>query len=403
MVPPWQPPASQDNCGTHCYFAPELPQAGSSNPGSLFGATPSAAAPTLIYPFSGSVHPLNMLSITFQWHRSARAHSFAQLHVAGATAWDFYLACDHVRHFVLDANLDDCVYELPQGSWGALAYENRGKTVQATLSTSDGASSVSAPSAELALTFSEDAVQGALYFWSIGNDASGQYSSGILRAPFGAAKAQPYILPGSAENPETCGGCHALSRNGEVIAFAAGADSNTGHLLAAQTETPAQHSISASAGQIAVLMTLNPDGSRLLAARGDGVLDLWDVKGGAKISTVSPQFLAGNGATHPEWSPDGTAIAVTLAPPDAFNAEMDGTWDTWSVRAGGIGLLPYNNGAFGQVTTVVPVSSTEINCFPTFSPDGKWLAFVTGAPGGPYMDNTQNPNTRLRLLSLDSG
>jgi hypothetical protein len=113
--------------------------------------------------------------------------------------------------------------------------------------------------------------------------------------------------------------------------------------------------------------------------------------------------LGGQGATHPEWSPDGAQIAITLAPHGSFNQEADLSWDTWSVKSGGIGVLPYNDGKFGPVQIVVPVSDDEISDFPSFSPDGKWLAFVSGAPGGPYDDNTQNPNNRLRLVNIASG
>ena len=402
VVPPWSPPDADDNCGAHCYFAPELPQGKSATPKDLFQGSGTTAAPVIAYPLGSSVHPLNMLSVTVQWKRTARTHEYAWLHLAGVTDWDFYLPCQHVRKFVAEAHLDECIYELPGGSWGALAYENRGKTAKLSITTSDGAGSASTASAPLTLAFSDDAVQGALYFWSVA-DLGGAYESGILRAPFGAEKATPFILPGTAENPEACGGCHALSRNGEVIAFAAGEHSNSGHLTVASTSTPSQHYVKGGTAPTAVLMTLNPDGTRLLAARGDGVLDLWDTKAGTKLRQVSPQDLSGLAATHPEWSPDGSQIAVAMVPPDTFAKEPDGSWDTWSIKRGGIGVLPYNDGAFGPARLVVPVGDEEINGFPTYSPDGKWLAFVTGKGGGPYGDNTQNPNNRLRLVNIESG
>ena len=402
VVPPWSPPKPDDNCGSQCYFAPELPQAASAKPSDVFKGDGSQAAPVIVYPLAGSVHPLNMLSVTLQWRRQVRTHQYSWLHVDGVTSWDFYVSCQHVRKFVADAHLDECVYELPGGSWGALAYENRAKSAKLTVTTSDGAGSVSSASAPLEISFSDDAVQGALYFWSVA-DLGGKYQSGILRAPFGAEKATPFILPNTPENPESCGGCHALSRNGEVIAFAAGENSNSGHLTVAPTSAPAQHIVAGGTTPNAVLMTLNPDGTRLVAARGDGVLDLWDTKAGTKLSQVSPQDLDGLAATHPEWSPDGSQIAVALVPPDTFAKEDDGSWDTWSIKQGGIGVLPYNDGAFGPAKLIVPVGTDEINGFPTFSPDGKWLAFVTGKAGGPYGDNTQNPNNRLRLVNIESG
>ena len=96
-------------------------------------------------------------------------------------------------------------------------------------------------------------------------------------------------------------------------------------------------------------------------------------------------------AFHPEWSPDDQSIAVTVS------AQGDADW---SVRTGDIGVLPYNDGQFGPVETLVP-TGTEFNFYPTWSPDGHWIAFAT-APVGPTETSYQQVHARLRLVNRDT-
>ena len=46
--------------------------------------------------------------------------------------------------------------------------------------------------------------------------------TGTARLLFGARATQPFIVPSSPSNSATCGGCHAVSRDGSTIAFEQG-------------------------------------------------------------------------------------------------------------------------------------------------------------------------------------
>ena len=410
-VPPsWDPPEPNDNCGERCYWAPELEDEGfplPPDPGSLFeGGTEAGPAPEVVYPIEGSMHPINMLHLTPQWTRGVTEHAITRVIVRGAQDWTFYVPCVTANPFPIVGQQDNnCTFRLPAGSWGALADENRDQPVTLEVSTTDAEGEVS-PVGTRAISFSPDAVLGGFYYWANRlKPAPDEGHEGlIMRAPFGAELASPYIRPNSPENGEDCGGCHAVSRDGKVIAFSAGPHSNSGLLTVAPTVSPSEHEITPGDAD-GVLMTLDREGTRVLAAHDDGQLTLWNPATKENLGTVEPALLGGQRATHPEWSPLGDQVAITVAPADAFSFDDEGQrWNTWSVVKGAIGLLPVEAGdTFGPVEIVVPESPDELHSFPTFSPDGQWLAFVSAAPGGPFGDNTQNPNARLRLVEIATG
>ena len=63
-----------------------------------------------------------------------------------------------------------------------------------------------------------------------------------------------------------------------------------------------------------------------------------------------------------------------------------------------IGVLPYNGGQFGPVQVLVPTGD-EFNFYPTWSPDGHWIAFAT-APVGAGQTSYDQVNARLRLVDV---
>jgi hypothetical protein len=401
-APPWVRPAPNDNCGTGCYWG--LPGTAPANPSTLFGGAPNtdpASAPGIMYPLQNSMHAINILQMTVQWTRSDATQSLFRIRIAGAKNWDFYAGCDHpaaVAGFSVPSGTlaNECVFTLPTGSWGAAAWDNKGASVQLTVAATDGQGGAVATSPALVIDFTPDAVQGAFYYWST-------TKQGTMRAPLGSSKASLFVAPGSPANPHSCGGCHSVSRNGDVIAFAATDDNNAqdSMLTAAPTAMLAAPVIKPPPPPIplgmhnASLMTLSPQGDRLLVSANEGVLSLWNTQSGAKIMDVPPSLLGGYGATCRDWSPDGQSIAVTLSPPASYDAD-------WAVKSGTIAVMPYNNGSFGTASVVVG-STTEIHSCPSFSPDGKWLVFVSSPAAGQYKDSSQNPRSHLQLVSTQGG
>ena len=139
-------------------------------------------------------------------------------------------------------------------------------------------------------------------------------------------------------------------------------------------------------------LALNLDGSRALVSY-QSKLELRDTADGSVLGTVDPSFLGTERqAYHPEWSPTDDEIVVTLS--DAADSE-------WAVRTGQIAILPYNGGAFGPARVVAP-SGADFHFYPSWSPDGKWIVFVS-TPSGLDRISYDQADTRLRLVSRDGG
>jgi hypothetical protein len=361
----------------------------------------SSQPPGIVYPLENSMHAINILQMTVQWRRGDSSQSLFRIRVAGTSNWDFYVGCtppSPVTGFTVSPTdlADECVFTLPTGSWGAAAWDNKGASAQITVAATGAGGGPVSISAPIDVSFTPEAVQGAFYYWST-------TKQGTMRAPLGSSHATLFIAPNSTSNPHACGGCHAVSRDGSTIAFAATDDDQAqdSMLTVAQTSNLAAPTIKPPPAPIplgmhnAALMTLNPGGDKLLVSANEGILSLWDTKSGQKISTVPSSFLGGNGAGCPDWSPDGKSIALTLTPQASFDAD-------WAMKSGSIAVMPYNDGVFGQAAVVVG-STGEIHSCPSFSPDGQWLAFVSAPPAGQYKDSSQNPLSHLQLVSAKGG
>ena len=97
----------------------------------------------------------------------------------------------------------------------------------------------------------------ACYYWSTAVTGTG-------RLLFGAHATDAYITHSSTTTP-TCGGCHAVSRDGSTIAFEQG-DTGKGVLWVAPTAKPDTPLFPLSAMHDAGTQALNHDGTRVLVS-----------------------------------------------------------------------------------------------------------------------------------------
>ena len=377
------------------YVDPSIPMAPTQFTGA---AGDPSGAPAIVYPLDGAMHPINIGQITFQWSRGAPSSSVFRLALARAdgTRYELYVPCSAA----------DCRFTPPAAAWLTIAYANLDGAVTATVEGTDGSGGPVYRSPPIAVRFSPDAVAGGLYYWT-------QTSGGTTyRLPFGAVQATPFIVPSSATNPFSCGGCHSVSRDGQVISFSAAPDGNTslGVLVSAPTDDPTHPTVVPDAngdGILARFTALNSNGSRVLLTTTDGQIRVLDTQTGLPVDVGNPMGLLPKGKllTHPEWSPTGTRVAFTMYTGivyDSTGAVTHTIGDTRPVD-GEIVTMSFDpmTGHLGDLRVIVPMMTGDglFHFYPSWSPDERWLVFASGPLG---VSAYAAPDARLRLAATDS-
>ncbi|HEY5952147.1 MAG TPA: hypothetical protein VIV40_41905 [Kofleriaceae bacterium] len=326
-------------------------------------------SPTLIYPADATVFPQDIASTLFQFQRGAGndaakvVFDSEVLHLAVETGADRWQADGSVQRLLAAT-----------GIAGPIRSE-----VQTTSSTTQPATIFVGN--RITLSFASEAVGGPIYFWSAA-------TNGIMRGGV-EQKTSSKLYPTST----TCVGCHAISRDGAEMAM--GYDNTTSTDLLTVDIGSLTPKINPSTSRPMGWATYSPDGTRVLVAN-NGTLTQYDALTGVSRGTVPLPPM--RYATHPDWSPDGSYVAVALT--TLVPTNMD-------VKSASIARIPWNDGAWGTAEILVSGSSTNNNYFPKYSPDGSYIAFVRaggssqGAASAELMmvASAGGPARKLRLAS----
>jgi hypothetical protein len=377
------------------------PSAGGTTPGAFDRGTEVAsgsdpdAEPAVLYPSDETLVPENLRQLRFAW-RPGRSTVFAL---------DFVGPNTSVRIVTAETSFSPTVEE-----WEWIAGSNRGATLALVLrGIAPDAPETIRVSRALTLGVSQSPLESMVYYWSTG-------SQGLMRALPTATQAERVLTqPGGAE-AATCTGCHTVSRDGRRVA--AGYDKNQlaeftlpdrnvvvplGSLGSDAPPAPPEPPDDGGPAPPPDMMmpkgakpaplvwsTFSPDGKLLLAA-GGGKLRLIDADTG---STIGPEdgplpLPAGMNATHPDWSPGGDRIALTLAAKGGDKQTEEGS----------IAVVTYDKGVFGEPVVLVPsAGDKDNNFFPSFSPDARFIAYVN-ARGG----SQEATGARIRLVEVSTG
>jgi hypothetical protein len=106
----------------------------------------------------------------------------------------------------------------------------------------------------------------------------------------------------------------------------------------------------------------------------------------------------------PEWSPDGTKIAVALADGSLDTDDLGCVWSSETCRSG-LAIIPYE-GAIGTPEILVENGGDEYHFYPSWSPDGQYIVFASASydmMGDPYQKSISNDNAVLRLVRATGG
>src|SRR5262249_37242105 len=195
----------------------------------------------------------------------------------------------------------------------------------------------------------------------------------LERLELGAQKADKYL--NKSNDGGRCVGCHALSRDGGRVAFTfldlTGVPTGTGMSLGSVDATnPTMQQ--APAGTLTATSSFSPDGKRIITSY-EGKLTLRDAVTGAKQADVTTS----GPALFPDWSPDGQQIVFVR--PSSMCAPTNANFGQASIFVYGgslVTLTAQAGGGFGGEKVLLQAASGENNFYPSYSPDGQYIAFA---------------------------
>ncbi len=379
---------------------------------------PTVATPTLVYPPDGVLLPPNMENFSIHY-----------LPAAGATAYeiDFQNAATDVR--ILDscaaANMPmdsrgmpsgGCVLNLVPQTWDFIAKSNRGgDPVKITVRSTPDGMCVDSGAVTASVSFAQQDVSGGIYYWKSTVSANGTGGQ-VWRKEFGDGTPEEQITNTGNLNG-TCFGCHFLSRDGQRMTVNGDdddsddeySDVNSGLIDIASKMFITTGTSRAGAGlsQSPGFQTFSPDHTTYLGSDGEAsgatpnAFFAWNGDTGA---AETPAFITGTmmgqRVTMPDWSADDANIVYVVPTSIA-------TWTTHKddahVLGGSLWVLPHTPGTstFGTPMPLIQ-SAGENNYYPSYSPDGQFVAFNRVDKQTSTMvaasDSFSNPKARVWVL-----
>ena len=312
-------------------------------------------SPAILYPSDATVFPQDLVQILFQYK-------------VGKPTDAYRIAFDSdVLHLQVFSGADR--WRPDASTWALIERSHPGASlrleVDAASSAAPGMIFTGMPAS---LGFAGDAASGALYYVAAG---------GILRGKLAEpVAARLYPLAGDSARVAV----PSISLDGSTMALAYNDALRTLDLATLSPIAMAPGAVAATA--------ISPDGGLVVIAN-MGALQLRDARTGKGIGSPDGRVMLGMMATHPDWSPDGNAIAVTVGTM-VTNADLKG---------GSIARVPYlGNGRWGPPQVLIAsTGDADNNCFPRWSPDGAAIAYVHAA--GPIGD----PSSELRIVAASGG
>lgn len=376
-----------DGSGIPAYKALDVTEAAAQSltTAAASGLTPEANA-LFQYPLKDTMVPWNLTFINFQWRAPDGSHTTVLVRAKSDT--DTYHA-----YLVAECTTTGfCNVDLPRAEWQTIGLNNTGKSVTFEV-ISQGADGQAVITEQLPIRFAPEELVGALYFWASADRT-------IKRASFGADRAVDFITPG-VNADYACVSCHSVSRDGSTIAFGVSPEhgENIAGIQVAKTNDPdspvivplngatpygAEVSNGNTEGPTTSLghnVALSPDGSKMAVNKTEPPTNwpsILEIRNTDIADSVVASYEVGHTifggdkmAIHTEYSPDGTQLVATLA-------DNDGNMSAWSNTSGSIGVFPVNpDGTLGNVRIISTPTAGAFHFYPTWSPDSKYVAFVT--------------------------
>ena len=340
---------------------------------------PAGADPSMqiVYPFSETVLPLRVLSPDVQWNGAG-----------GSDVYRLRMSSTYIQYTEYFTGSNHHI--VPQAQWENIQFSGMGPVsdpLTVELARMSGATAYQPKS--LVLRIAQGIVYGSIYYWEL-PDQCGTSNGRILRIKPSSEVADEFF-PYNGQ----CWGCHTVSRDGGKLAAEFDAGNGPLYTLNLQLDPVNWGDINsgATAGSF-IFSAFDNTGNRLLASDNTSFspaaapLKVVD----AVNRNIINQNAMGSGCGEPAWSPDGTKIAGIC------NLSGGG----WIFDATGGNLAIANIDAASNVSgqqILVPQGALPGRpAYPTFSPDGQYIAY-----GRPTYGSRSIADGTLWLVGVANG
>ena len=333
-----------------------------TNASNLFGSATETAgkAPTIAYPAAGVIVPPNIGELDVHW-----------VDTAGNNLWAITMENQYITWTVYTAATNPDASSFTPAEWASLASSRLPLqlTVAGLNTTAPTQKGTSAPQAASA---TNELVQGGVYYWQ------NIPTQGVYRYDMSTPNMPTSSFFPAGQQPTTCLGCHALSRDGTKIALTLDGGGGRGTVLdVGNYNVDVPYATNPVYWNFA---TFTPDNTELVTVLA-GAMSLRQTAGGAVIATIpsSPGLLG----DQPELSPDGTKLA------NVETIFSGGYSYDYMVAQGSIVMRTFDQAtnAFGPIQQLVPNATGAANYYPSWSPDSQWILFTRTA-GNSYSEPT---------------
>ncbi|MCC7385279.1 MAG: PD40 domain-containing protein [Deltaproteobacteria bacterium] len=322
--------------------------------------TDPARAPSLVYPLDGAVMPDNVFPPDIQWENGAPGDVIRVSMQKPNTTINAYVTMGSAAdaHWLADEN-----------AWRRITRSDPEAPAIIELTRYEASTGAVIGDRPISIRFARASLAGTIYYWDI-------EAGRIVRIDDGTAQRQQFM----PTPPLDCVGCHSVSASGRYMAGRFGGGDNIAGVLDLTqdlTGNPPPTAFPVDANSIRWwFSSWSPNDRRLIVSTdetGTRALRLVDPFQGVYLPTAGEPLPTS--ATHPAWSPDGTAIAFI------------GGIDQWGGdnRTGNVSILAVTaTDTFGAAQTLhdgaapgtVPAGTAD--SYPTWTPDSQWIAFAHG-------------------------
>jgi hypothetical protein len=367
-------------------------------------ATEPARSPTLVYPNDGVLVPPNLRRLEIHFRAGERNTLFELAFSSETTDVKVYTRCTPLGQ--------GCVYTPDQAVWPWIAESNRGMVagLAITVRGTDDQGTAVAMSEPLRMAFSQDDIEGAVYYWTTSDTADS--STAIMRFDFGQTENdQAERFVGTEMTGGYCVGCHALSRSGESLITSSNSSYNAYVLLVdVATREPL---VPFDSTPRSAFSAWNPDGSRYVGAfaneQAQGFisydLNVFDGATGEHLETIAVNGSEDHPTTHPDWSPDGESIVFSRIGYVSEPRRSSGT--NAFAEQSSVRIVRNQSGAWQEPQDLTESIPGQATFYPAFSPGGDLIVLnrsvCDDGVNGASCDAYDDPGAALLVMKPEPG